>query len=87
MVFVFVFRFGFRFKSAFFSNINFFSSAGCVAGCVVRTAVVFFAVLAVDSDFFFYEMFLSVLSLRRRRKSEIVGVGMGVGVRRLAIVF
>jgi hypothetical protein len=84
VVFVFVFRFGFRFKSAFFSNINFFSSAGCVAGCVVRTAVVFFAVLAVDSDFFFYEMFLS---LRRRRESEIVGVGVGMGVRRLAIVF
>jgi hypothetical protein len=71
---------------AFFADINFFSSAGCVAGRVVRTAVVFFAVLAVDSDFFFYEMFLS---LRRRGKSEIVvvGVGMGMGVRRLAIVF
>lgn len=86
-----MFGFRFRFKSALFANINFFSSAGCVAGCVVRTAVVFFAVLAVDSDFFFYEMFLSVLSLRRRRKSEIVvvvvGVGVGVGVRRLAIVF
>jgi hypothetical protein len=81
---VFVFVFGFRFKSALFANINFFSSAGCVAGCVVRTAVVFFAVLAVDSDFFFYEMFLS---LRRRGKSEIVGVGVGMGVRRLAIVF
>lgn len=81
-----MFGFRFRFKSALFANINFFSSAGCVAGCVVRTAVVFFAVLAVDSDFFFYEMFLS---LRRRRKSEIVvvGVGVGVGVRRLAIVF
>lgn len=76
--------FRFRFKSALFSNINFFSSAGCVAGCVVRTAVVFFAVLAVDSDFFFYEMFLS---LRRRRESKIVGVGVGMGVRRLAIVF
>jgi hypothetical protein len=86
VVFVFVFGFRFRFKSALFANINFFSSAGCVAGCVVRTAVVFFAVLAVDSDFFFYEMFLS---LRRRRKSEIVvvGVGVGMGVRRLAIVF
>lgn len=81
-----MFGFRFRFKSALFANINFFSSAGCVAGCVVRTAVVFFAVLAVDSDFFFYEMFLS---LRRRRKSEIVvvGVGVGMGVRRLAIVF
>lgn len=79
-----MFGFRFRFKSALFANINFFSSAGCVAGCVVRTAVVFFAVLAVDSDFFFYEMFLS---LRRRRESEIVGVGVGMGVRRLAIVF
>lgn len=79
-----MFGFRFRFKSALFANINFFSSAGCVAWCVVRTAVVFFAVLAVDSDFFFYEMFLS---LRRRRESEIVGVGVGMGVRRLAIVF
>lgn len=79
-----MFGFRFRFKSAFFADINFFSSAGCVAGGVMRTAVVFFAVLAVDSDFFFYEMFLS---LRRRGKSEIVGVGVGMGVRRLAIVF
>lgn len=68
---MFVLVFGFR--SALFTNINFFSSAWCVAGGVVRTAVVFFAVLAVDMDFFFYEM---LLSLRRGRERKVVGMGM-----------
>jgi hypothetical protein len=70
----------FGFRSSLFTNINFFSSAWGVTWGVVRTAVVFFAGFAVDSDFFFYEM---LRSLRRGREMKMVGVGM----RRMNLVF
>jgi len=83
-MFVFV-VFGFRSSALFslfslFTNINlFFSSAGGVAGSVVRAAVVFFP---VDADLFFYEMLLAF----RGRREKVLGMGMG-GIRRLNLFF